>query len=151
MWNWIISIFATYVPYEQFLGSRLQILWSLNLESGISILTALGWLYLTVNHLAFYSFILGTETKILVRWTDVVEIEALPAALLQGKRSFNFRRTTVKSFSLSKCYTRSLCSEIYIRFSVIFGLHHIKRKVGSRYLAPTPVFKLCHCGCLTYL
>ncbi len=45
----------------------------------------LGWLYLTVNHLAFYSFILGTETKILVRWTDVVEIEALPAALLQGK------------------------------------------------------------------
>ena len=26
-----------------------------------------GWLYLTVNHLAFYSFILGSET----RWTDV--------------------------------------------------------------------------------
>jgi hypothetical protein len=43
-----------------------------------------GWLYLTVNHLAFYSFILGTETKILLRWTDVVEIETLPAALLQG-------------------------------------------------------------------
>jgi hypothetical protein len=38
-----------------------------------------------VNHLAFYSFILGTETKILLRWTDVVEIEALPAALLQGR------------------------------------------------------------------
>ena len=39
---------------------------------------------MTVNHLAFYSFILGTETKILLRWTDVVEIETLPPALLQG-------------------------------------------------------------------
>ena len=34
-----------------------------------------GWLYLTVNHLAFYSFILGSETKILIRWTDVTDIE----------------------------------------------------------------------------
>jgi len=34
-----------------------------------------GWLYLTVNHLAFYSFILGSETKVLVRWTDVIDIQ----------------------------------------------------------------------------
>ena len=81
-----------------------------------------------MNHLAFYSFILGTETKILVRWTDVVEIEALPAALLQGKRSFNFRRTTVKSFSLSKCYAVVMLRNIY-KILVIFGLKDIQRKV----------------------
>ena len=33
-----------------------------------------GWVYLTINHLAFYSFILGAETKVLVRWTDVTNI-----------------------------------------------------------------------------
>ena len=26
-----------------------------------------GWIYLTVNHLAFYSFLLGVETKVLIR------------------------------------------------------------------------------------
>ena len=38
-------------------------------------LPAQGWIYLTVNHLAFYSFLLGVETKVLVRWTDVTNIE----------------------------------------------------------------------------
>ena len=37
-------------------------------------LPAQGWVYLTVNHLAFYSFLLGAETKVLVRWTDVTNI-----------------------------------------------------------------------------
>jgi len=43
-----------------------------------------GWLYLTVNSLAYYSFILGTETKFLVRWTDVTDIEKTDGILLQG-------------------------------------------------------------------
>ena len=38
-------------------------------------LPAQGWLYLTVNHLAFYSFLLGVETKVLIRWTDVTKID----------------------------------------------------------------------------
>lgn len=33
-----------------------------------------GWMYLTVNHLAFYSYILGQENKLLLRWTDVTQI-----------------------------------------------------------------------------
>jgi len=36
---------------------------------------AQGWTYLTVNHLAFYSLILGKETKLLLRWTDVTDVE----------------------------------------------------------------------------
>ena len=34
-----------------------------------------GWLYLTLNHLAFYSFMMGRETKILIRWTELSDIE----------------------------------------------------------------------------
>ncbi len=34
-----------------------------------------GWLYLTVSHCAFYSFILGKESKLLLRWTDITAVE----------------------------------------------------------------------------
>ncbi len=92
MWDRIISIFAIYLHTKRTVFGLTAANPS-KFESGIQNIdtfpSSLGWLYLTVNHLAFYSFILGTETKILVRWTDVVEIEALPAALLQGKRSFS--------------------------------------------------------------
>ncbi len=37
-------------------------------------LPAQGWVYLTINHLAFYSFCLGAETTVLVMWTDVTNI-----------------------------------------------------------------------------
>merc|ERR1719193_2394133 len=40
-----------------------------------------GWLYLSVDHVCFYAFILGKETKIALRWTDVTEIERLPSTL----------------------------------------------------------------------
>ncbi|XP_047633826.1 TBC1 domain family member 9B isoform X3 [Phacochoerus africanus] len=34
-----------------------------------------GWLYLTVNHLCFYSFLLGKEVSLVVRWVDVTRLE----------------------------------------------------------------------------
>lgn len=34
-----------------------------------------GWLYLSVEYLCFHSYILGIEEKIIVRWTDVVNLE----------------------------------------------------------------------------
>ncbi|XP_063045871.1 TBC1 domain family member 9B [Engraulis encrasicolus] len=34
-----------------------------------------GWLYLTVNHLCFYSFLLGKEVTLIVPWTDVTQLE----------------------------------------------------------------------------
>ncbi|KAG1658615.1 TBC1 domain family member 9 [Nymphon striatum] len=30
-----------------------------------------GWMYLSVNHMCFYSFLLGKEVKLVIRWTDV--------------------------------------------------------------------------------
>uniref|UniRef100_A0A3Q3B5Z4 TBC1 domain family member 9B n=1 Tax=Kryptolebias marmoratus TaxID=37003 RepID=A0A3Q3B5Z4_KRYMA len=34
-----------------------------------------GWLYLSVNHLCFYSFLLGKEVTLVVQWTEVIQLE----------------------------------------------------------------------------
>ncbi|XP_064423030.1 TBC1 domain family member 9B isoform X2 [Latimeria chalumnae] len=34
-----------------------------------------GWIYLTVNHLCFYSFLLGKEVSLVIRWVDVTQLE----------------------------------------------------------------------------
>ena len=31
-----------------------------------------GWLYLSVNHFCFYSFLMGSETTLIIRWSDVL-------------------------------------------------------------------------------
>lgn len=34
-----------------------------------------GWLYLSVNHLCFYSYLFGKEIKLVIRWVDVMHLE----------------------------------------------------------------------------
>ncbi|XP_029283098.1 TBC1 domain family member 9B isoform X2 [Cottoperca gobio] len=34
-----------------------------------------GWLYLSVNHLCFYSFLLGKEVTLVVQWSEVTQLE----------------------------------------------------------------------------
>uniref|UniRef100_UPI00398EBC47 TBC1 domain family member 9B isoform X2 n=1 Tax=Pristiophorus japonicus TaxID=55135 RepID=UPI00398EBC47 len=34
-----------------------------------------GWVYLSVNHLCFYSFLLGKEVRLVIRWVDVTQLE----------------------------------------------------------------------------
>ncbi|XP_014851131.1 PREDICTED: TBC1 domain family member 9B [Poecilia mexicana] len=34
-----------------------------------------GWLYLSINHLCFYSFLLGKEVTLVVPWTEVTQLE----------------------------------------------------------------------------
>ncbi|CAI5772080.1 Hypothetical predicted protein [Podarcis lilfordi] len=34
-----------------------------------------GWLYLSINHLCFYSFFLGKELKLIIPWVDVQKLE----------------------------------------------------------------------------
>ncbi|TGZ74123.1 hypothetical protein CRM22_001118 [Opisthorchis felineus] len=43
-----------------------------------------GWLYLTINHMCFYSFLLGIETKICVPWIHVTAVERIPGRLPGG-------------------------------------------------------------------
>ncbi|XP_051564340.1 TBC1 domain family member 8-like [Myxocyprinus asiaticus] len=41
-----------------------------------------GSLYLTTNHIAFYSFLLGKEVKLLVQWAEVTRLERVSVGLL---------------------------------------------------------------------
>ncbi|XP_067899506.1 TBC1 domain family member 9 isoform X1 [Heterodontus francisci] len=34
-----------------------------------------GWMYLSINHLCFYSFLLGKEAKLVIRWADITQLE----------------------------------------------------------------------------
>ncbi|XP_033638788.1 TBC1 domain family member 9-like isoform X1 [Asterias rubens] len=40
-----------------------------------------GWMYLSVNHLYFYSFLMGTEARLFIRWTDVTHLEKSNAVI----------------------------------------------------------------------
>lgn len=43
-----------------------------------------GWIYLTLNHLCFYSFLLGIETKFCVPWIHVIAVDRIPGRLPGG-------------------------------------------------------------------
>ncbi|KAL1023763.1 hypothetical protein UPYG_G00045800 [Umbra pygmaea] len=41
-----------------------------------------GWLYLSINHICFYSYLLGKEAKLVVRWADITQLEKSATLLL---------------------------------------------------------------------
>nr|DBA28973.1 TPA: hypothetical protein GDO54_009249 [Pyxicephalus adspersus] len=41
-----------------------------------------GWVYLSINHLCFYSFLLGKEAKLVIRWVDITQLEKTATLLL---------------------------------------------------------------------
>uniref|UniRef100_A0AAQ4S3J1 TBC1 domain family member 9 n=1 Tax=Gasterosteus aculeatus aculeatus TaxID=481459 RepID=A0AAQ4S3J1_GASAC len=41
-----------------------------------------GWLYLSINHLCFYSYLLGKEAKLVVRWADITQLEKSATLLM---------------------------------------------------------------------
>ncbi|KAL4618166.1 TBC1 domain family member 9-like isoform X1 [Arapaima gigas] len=41
-----------------------------------------GWLYLSINHLCFYSFLLRKEGELVIRWADVTQLEKNTTVLL---------------------------------------------------------------------
>ncbi|XP_048388576.1 TBC1 domain family member 8-like [Stegostoma tigrinum] len=43
-----------------------------------------GWIYLSINHLCFYSFLLGKEVKLIIPWADVKRLERTSNTLITG-------------------------------------------------------------------
>ncbi|XP_053317053.1 TBC1 domain family member 9 [Spea bombifrons] len=41
-----------------------------------------GWVYLSINHLCFYSFLMGKEAKLVIRWVDITQLEKTATLLL---------------------------------------------------------------------
>ena len=54
-----------------------------------------GWMYLSVNHLCFYSFLMGGVTKLIIRWTDITKLECgnnvlFPDSIQVSTRQHNY-------------------------------------------------------------
>lgn len=70
-----------------------------------------GWLYLSISHLSFHSFILGREVKLRVPWTDVTSLDksnslifpdSIKVSTRQKSVSENFQRPTPAETAASR-------------------------------------------------
>lgn len=50
-----------------------------------------GWLYLSINHFCFYSFLLGKEARLVLSWTDVIGLERTTGVVLPDGIKVNTR------------------------------------------------------------
>ncbi|XP_054270034.1 TBC1 domain family member 9 isoform X2 [Macrosteles quadrilineatus] len=72
-----------------------------------------GWMYLSVSHLCFYGYILGTEKKIIIRWTDVTELEKTSGYLFPDSIKISTRDNTFYfSMFLHKAETYTLMTQL---------------------------------------
>ncbi|XP_041663137.1 TBC1 domain family member 8 [Cheilinus undulatus] len=51
-----------------------------------------GFLYLSINHMAFYSFLLGKEVKFVIPWADVIRLERVSSGLMTEAIRVNTRQ-----------------------------------------------------------
>ncbi|MEJ1286183.1 hypothetical protein NN561_017187 [Cricetulus griseus] len=50
-----------------------------------------GWMYLSINHLCFSSFLMGREAKLVIRWVDITQLEKNATLLLPDVIKVNTR------------------------------------------------------------
>lgn len=63
-----------------------------------------GWLYLTVHHLCFYAYILGRETRLVIRWTDVTALDKTNSLLFPDSIRVATREKEVQHPCFRYCY-----------------------------------------------
>uniref|UniRef100_A0A8C7IAN4 TBC1 domain family member 8B n=1 Tax=Oncorhynchus kisutch TaxID=8019 RepID=A0A8C7IAN4_ONCKI len=51
-----------------------------------------GWLYLSINHMAFYSFLLGKEVKFVIPWVELTRLEQVSTGLMTDMVRVTTRR-----------------------------------------------------------
>lgn len=73
-----------------------------------------GWLYLSVNHMCFYAYILAKETKLIVRWADIFELDKTNSMLFPDSIRVVTRDNKEHYFSmfLRKSDTYSLMEQL---------------------------------------
>lgn len=79
-----------------------------------------GWMYLSVNHLCFHAYVMGLESKVVIRWTDVLDLKRSKGHLLSDTIHITTRdKKVVRS---SPHLTIGKISEvlIYFHFSALF-------------------------------
>ncbi|XP_003698790.1 TBC1 domain family member 9 [Apis florea] len=73
-----------------------------------------GWLYLSINHMCFYAYILARETKLIIRWADITELSKTNSILFPDSIRVVTRENKEHYFSmfLHKSETYSLMEQL---------------------------------------
>ncbi|XP_046428118.1 TBC1 domain family member 9 isoform X1 [Neodiprion fabricii] len=73
-----------------------------------------GWLYLSVNHMCFYAYILSKETKLVIRWADITVLDKTNSILFPDSIRVITRDNKEHYFSmfLHKAETFSLMEQL---------------------------------------
>lgn len=83
-----------------------------------------GWLYLSVNYCCFHAYILGMDTKLCIRWTEVIELskskslifpDSIKIATRDKEHYFSMFLKKNETFSLMEQLT-DLAMKRYIKF-----------------------------------
>jgi len=83
-----------------------------------------GWLYLSVEYLCFYSYLLGIEDKIIVRWTDVINLDK-NTGMLTG---------TIKVITRDKRKVSKKCFFFYRNLNLTINTFGHKTKMYSIFI-----------------
>lgn len=86
-----------------------------------------GWLYLSVNHLCFYSFLLGKEVTLVVQWAEVTQLEK------------NATLVFPESVRVSTRHTEHFFS-MFLNISEAFGLMEQLATIAMRQLLDNEAF-----------
>jgi hypothetical protein len=94
-----------------------------------------GWLYLSVTHLCFYSYLLGKETRIILRWTDVTGLEKINSFLFPDSIEVSTRQAEVNYPSIKYYlgiwnYPKCMCITNW-PFFLLVSLFHVPTQVGD--------------------
>ncbi|XP_029020603.1 TBC1 domain family member 9B isoform X2 [Betta splendens] len=90
-----------------------------------------GWLYLSVNHLCFYSFLLGKEVTLVVPWTEVTQLEK------------NATLVFPESIRVSTRHTEHFFS-VFLNINDTFKLMEQLANIAMRQLLDNEVFAADH-------
>ncbi|RZF42626.1 hypothetical protein LSTR_LSTR001421 [Laodelphax striatellus] len=58
-----------------------------------------GWIYLSISHLCFHCLIFGKEKKVIIRWTDVLELQKTTNYLLPETITISTRENKIYRFT----------------------------------------------------
>ncbi|KAF3421656.1 hypothetical protein E2986_04563 [Frieseomelitta varia] len=107
----IQSIIANSVPDCQFADETLTFC---HFSYWKSRLPRQGWLYLSINHMCFYAYILARETKLIIRWADITELSKTNSILFPDSIRVVTRDNKEHYFSmfLHKSETYSLMEQL---------------------------------------
>ncbi|XP_075253788.1 TBC1 domain family member 9B-like [Convolutriloba macropyga] len=86
-----------------------------------------GWMYLSVNHMSFYSFFMGSESTVCVRWSDITSIDRKASVMGTSNRITVCTRSSQYDFSmfLNAGETFRLCQQL-----ISFALRLLMAEAG---------------------